>query len=103
MLLLSLFCLVSFLNETSHFLSSLTLHSPPILPLTAIHWGSFDLGTGEHFLEPALELARARDVLNVPFDRFFTMAHGETVEVGRANRVYRDEYEDTDTGTYISC
>ena len=36
----------------------------------------------EAFLEPALELARVRDMTNVSSEAFFTMGHGETVSVG---------------------
>jgi len=36
----------------------------------------------EAFLEPALELARVRDVSNVSSEAFFTMGHGETMWVG---------------------
>jgi L-ascorbate metabolism protein UlaG (beta-lactamase superfamily) len=43
----------------------------------AIHWGTFPLAD-EHCVEPALELARCRDLAAVPFDQFFTMKHGDT-------------------------
>lgn len=47
----------------------------------AIHWGTFELSE-EEFIEPALELGRARKVLGVKEDEIFTMAHGETLSVG---------------------
>lgn len=46
-----------------------------------VHWGTFPL-TEEDPVEPALELARMRDVNNVPASSFFTMAHGETIILG---------------------
>ena len=46
----------------------------------AIHWGTFPMSY-EHFIEPALELARVRDTLGLKKENFFTMAHGETVEL----------------------
>lgn len=42
-----------------------------------IHWGTFPL-TEEDPIEPALELARVRDLRNIPAKFFFTMAQGET-------------------------
>ena len=71
----------------------------------AIHWGIFhppsvclpcycayicDVGTfplaDEDCVEPALELARVRDMQQMPFSEFFTMAHGETLSLGDAPR-----------------
>lgn len=46
----------------------------------AVHWGTFPMAD-EDYVEPALELARARDVLGVPSHSFFTVAHGETVDL----------------------
>ena len=45
----------------------------------AIHWGTFPLAD-EEIIEPALELARARNLKNA--DNFFTMGHGETIILG---------------------
>ena len=50
----------------------------------AMHWGTFPLAD-EDYLEPALELARARAEAGVSVDQFFTMAHGETVNVGECS------------------
>ena len=47
----------------------------------AIHWGTFPMAD-EDAAEPALELARARDVRHVAAQDFFTMKHGETLTVG---------------------
>jgi N-acyl-phosphatidylethanolamine-hydrolysing phospholipase D len=47
----------------------------------AIHWGTFPM-SHECFIEPALELAKARRAIDLSHEHFFTMAHGETVEVG---------------------
>jgi N-acyl-phosphatidylethanolamine-hydrolysing phospholipase D len=47
----------------------------------AIHWGTFPL-SDEDYVEPALELARARDAAGIPKDHFFSMRHGETWNVG---------------------
>ncbi len=47
-----------------------------------VHWGTFPLAD-EDPAEPALELARVRDVQGVLVSEFFTMAVGETVEVGQ--------------------
>lgn len=47
----------------------------------AIHWGTFPM-TDEDKVEPALELARARDLKKLPASSFFTMAQGETLSVG---------------------
>jgi N-acyl-phosphatidylethanolamine-hydrolysing phospholipase D len=49
----------------------------------AVHWGTFPLAD-EHIVEPALELARAREEQLVPTNEFYTMAHGETLNVGDA-------------------
>ncbi len=49
----------------------------------AIHWGTFPLAD-EDPIEPALELARMRDVLGVTQREFSAVAHGETFEVGTA-------------------
>ena len=49
----------------------------------AIHWGTFPL-TEEDVIEPALELARVRDIHNMPYSEFFTMAHGETLGLQQA-------------------
>lgn len=46
-----------------------------------VHWGTFPMAD-EDFVEPALELARARDVQKVPHTEFFTMRHGETLLKG---------------------
>lgn len=46
----------------------------------AIHWATFPL-TDEDPIEPALELARARNLHNLSNDSFFTMAHGETLHM----------------------
>jgi len=51
----------------------------------AIHWGTFPLAD-EDFVEPALELARARDVAKVSKDSFFTIAHGDTQLMGEPAR-----------------
>ena len=37
-------------------------------------------------MEPALELARVRDMRQLSAKQFFTMAHGETVTVGDSPR-----------------
>jgi N-acyl-phosphatidylethanolamine-hydrolysing phospholipase D len=50
-----------------------------------IHWGTFPMAD-EDFVEPALELARARDVLKVSPDDFFTMKQGETVLKGESGQ-----------------
>jgi N-acyl-phosphatidylethanolamine-hydrolysing phospholipase D len=47
----------------------------------AIHWGTYPM-TDEDKIEPALELARARDLVELPTDKMFTLAHGETWIVG---------------------
>eukprot|EP01035_Chromulina_nebulosa_P018731 gene18731-24495_t len=44
---------------------------------TAIHWATYPLAD-EDFAEPALELARCRDELNVQSNEFFTTIPGET-------------------------
>lgn len=46
-----------------------------------IHWGTFPLA-GEHLVEPALELRRCRDFLNIPLQQFFTLKPGETFRLG---------------------
>ena len=46
-----------------------------------IHWGTFPMAD-EDFVEPALELARAREVAKIPVSEFYTMKHGETLIVG---------------------
>mmetsp|Transcript_19675 Transcript_19675/g.39701 ORF Transcript_19675/g.39701 Transcript_19675/m.39701 type:complete len:411 (-) Transcript_19675:101-1333(-) len=56
-----------------------------------IHWGTFPMAD-EDFIEPALELARSRDVLNVSASDFFTMKHGETL--------YLDESSNHDFATH---
>ncbi len=50
----------------------------------AVHWGTFPL-SDEDCLEPALELARVRDLANVDASSFFTMAHGETMLLNEAS------------------
>lgn len=47
----------------------------------AVHWGMFPL-TEEDPVEPALELARIRDQRDISPSQFFTMALGETLQVG---------------------
>jgi N-acyl-phosphatidylethanolamine-hydrolysing phospholipase D len=47
----------------------------------AIHWGTFPLAD-EDYIEPALELARIRDIENIPSNVFASMAHGETITFG---------------------
>ena len=47
----------------------------------AIHWGTYPLAE-EDPIEPALELARARESQDVSTIEFFTMKHGETCDVG---------------------
>ncbi len=47
----------------------------------AVHWGTFPLAD-EDPIEPALELARVRDVQGLPAREFSTLAHGETIELG---------------------
>jgi N-acyl-phosphatidylethanolamine-hydrolysing phospholipase D len=47
----------------------------------AIHWGTFPM-TGEDKVEPPLELARVRGLKNMSYEKFFSMAHGETLIVG---------------------
>lgn len=47
----------------------------------AIHWGTYPM-TDEDKIEPALELARARDLIELPVENMFTMAHGETWNIG---------------------
>jgi N-acyl-phosphatidylethanolamine-hydrolysing phospholipase D len=49
----------------------------------AIHWGTFPLAD-EDPIEPALELARVRDVLGMAQKEFSVVAHGETFQVGVA-------------------
>eukprot|EP01036_Dinobryon_divergens_P025547 gene25547-34105_t len=51
----------------------------------AIHWGTLPLAD-EDFVEPALELARVRDMRQLSTHQFFTMAHGETLTVGDSPR-----------------
>jgi len=46
-----------------------------------IHWGTFPLAD-EDYIEPPLELARARRLLSLSLSQFFTMRHGETWCVG---------------------
>eukprot|EP01032_Pedospumella_encystans_P018231 gene18231-20760_t len=43
-----------------------------------IHWGTFPMAD-EDFIEPALELARSRDILGVKSEDFFTVRHGDTI------------------------
>lgn len=47
----------------------------------AIHWGTFPL-SDEDYVEPALELARVRQIMGVTRDNFFSMVHGDTWIVG---------------------
>lgn len=47
----------------------------------AIHWGTFPL-SDEDPVEPALELARIRDIRGVSYKNFFSMAIGETLNFG---------------------
>ena len=47
----------------------------------ALHWGTFPLAD-EDFIEPPLELARARVEHQIEVNSFYTMAHGETLLVG---------------------
>jgi N-acyl-phosphatidylethanolamine-hydrolysing phospholipase D len=47
----------------------------------AIHWGTFPL-TDEDPIEPPLELARIRDMHNLPMEEFFSIAQGETLLIG---------------------
>lgn len=47
----------------------------------AIHWGTFPL-SDEDYVEPPLELARMRAVMNVSRDSFFSLMHGETWKIG---------------------
>jgi len=42
-----------------------------------IHWGTFPMAS-EHIIEPALELARSRQQLNLSIDKFFTTLPGVT-------------------------
>lgn len=49
-----------------------------------IHWGTFPLAD-EDDIEPALELARARQAEGVPAQDFFTMGIGETVSITAAD------------------
>jgi N-acyl-phosphatidylethanolamine-hydrolysing phospholipase D len=46
-----------------------------------IHWGTFPL-TEEDPIEPALELARARDAQMLPMEKFFTTIQGITMYPG---------------------
>ena len=46
-----------------------------------IHWGTFPMAD-EDFVEPALELARVREIAKMPVSEFYTMKHGETLFVG---------------------
>ena len=46
-----------------------------------IHWGTFPMAD-EDFIEPALELARTRELAGVKDQDFFTMRHGETLSEG---------------------
>eukprot|EP01038_Epipyxis_sp_PR26KG_P012083 gene12083-16169_t len=46
-----------------------------------IHWGTFPMAD-EDFIEPALELARCRNLAGLSSNNFFTMAHGETICAG---------------------
>lgn len=55
-----------------------------------IHWGTFPMAD-EDFVEPALELARVRDMHNVSREEFFTMKHGETVN--------KNEFSENDFAT----
>ncbi len=50
----------------------------------AIHWGTFPLAD-EDPIEPALELGRVRDIHGVSHKEFYTLAHGETVQLGEAS------------------
>lgn len=50
-----------------------------------IHWGTFRL-TEEDPVEPALELARARDLNKLTADQFFTTAQGETLLLGEKTK-----------------
>lgn len=47
----------------------------------AIHWGTFPL-SDEDYVEPALELARVREILGVPVRDFFSLQHGDTWILG---------------------
>jgi hypothetical protein len=47
----------------------------------AIHWGTFPLAT-DGAIEAALELGRARELLNVDTNEIFTLAHGQTMTFG---------------------
>jgi N-acyl-phosphatidylethanolamine-hydrolysing phospholipase D len=50
-----------------------------------IHWGTFPMAD-EDFIEPALELARSRDIVNISNKNFFTMQHGETISIGESGQ-----------------
>ena len=49
-----------------------------------IHWGTFPLGFEDN-VEPALDLARAREIEGLKHSDFFTMEHGETILVSPGN------------------
>lgn len=50
-----------------------------------VHWGTFPMAD-EDFIEPALELARVRDMAGVSAQDFFTMRHGETINQGESSK-----------------
>lgn len=57
-----------------------------------IHWGTFPLTT-EDRIEPPLELARIREELNLSSGEFFTMYHGETINIGeKPENDFADKY-----------
>eukprot|EP00981_Chlorochromonas_danica_P008845 scaffold2312_cov165-Ochromonas_danica.AAC.85 len=63
----------------------------------AIHWGTFPM-TSEDPVEPALELARLRDLRNINTSDFFTMAQGETIILGEEPQydfatLYKEHYD----------
>jgi len=43
-----------------------------------IHWGTYDQGTAEFYLEPRQKLVEAMETEGLPSSEFFTLAHGAT-------------------------
>lgn len=67
----------------------------------AIHWGTFPM-TDEDKIEPALELARVRDLRSVPAQSFFSMAHGETLIAGEEPKFDMASLYPSIYGEYLS-
>lgn len=60
----------------------------------AIHWGTFPLASEDH-VEPALELAKAREDLKVSADEFFTLSHGGSYFMNENESAAESDYATT--------